>query len=243
MLLNTAPFFSIFFIDVVTAGVAIFILLLGFRLPERVRGPEREKHDYLGELKGGLRYIGSQPYLKYFFLASLYVFLGPVAFLTPLQVTRNYGENATFLMAVEVAFSVGMILGGLLIAAWGGFRNKIHSIALAIFGMAACTVLLGIPIPFWVYLIIMGAAGLSMPICNTPAMVLLQEKVDPDYMGRVFGIMTMISTSIMPLSMLMFGPLADVVAIEWLLLGTGALMLIISLLFLRNRTLVRAEAG
>lgn len=98
VLLNTAPFFSIFFIDVVTAGVAIFILLLGFRLPERVRGPEREKHDYLGELKGELRYIGSQAYLKYFFifLASLYVFLGPVAFLTPLQVTRNYGDNATF---------------------------------------------------------------------------------------------------------------------------------------------------
>lgn len=181
-------------------------------------------------------------YLKHFFifLSFFYVSVGPVGFLTPLQVTRNYGDNATFLMAVEVAFSVGMIFGGLLIAAWGGFRNKIHSIALGIFAMAACTVLLGIHIPFWTYLVFMGVVGLSMPICNTPSMVLLQENVDPDYMGRVFGIMTMISTSIMPLSMLIFGPLADVIAIEWLLLGTGALMLVLSVLFLENRTLLKA---
>ena len=60
-----------------------------------------------------------------------------------------------------------------------------------------------------------------MPMFNTPATVLLQEKVEEDYLGRVFGVMGMISTSMMPLGMLIFGPIADFIKIEWMLLGTG----------------------
>jgi DHA3 family macrolide efflux protein-like MFS transporter len=41
--------------------------------------------------------------------------------------------------------------------------------------------------------------------------------------------------------MLVFGPISDSVAIEWLLLGTGALVLIQSIFLLVSRTL--REAG
>jgi DHA3 family macrolide efflux protein-like MFS transporter len=55
-------------------------------------------------------------------------------------------------------------------------------------------------------------------------MVLLQEQVEPDYLGRVMGVMGMIGSAAMPLGMLLFGPLADLVRIEWLLVGTGLVM-------------------
>ena len=45
----------------------------------------------------------------------------------------------------------------------------------------------------------------------------------------------------MPLSMLLFGPVSDSVAIEWLLLITGVLMLVQSTFLLVSRTL--REAG
>jgi DHA3 family macrolide efflux protein-like MFS transporter len=71
-------------------------------------------------------------------------------------------------------------------------------------------------------------------------MVLLQQKVDPDFLGRVFGFLNMISSSIMPMAMLVYGPVADFIKIEWLLLGTGFLMVIQSLFMLKNKVLIEA---
>ncbi len=79
-----------------------------------------------------------------------------------------------------------------------------------------------------------------MPLFNTPATVLLQEKVDEDFLGRVFGVMGMISSIMMPLGMLIFGPLADIVKIEWLLIGTGVLLFIQGFFLVGNKPLVEA---
>ena len=50
----------------------------------------------------------------------------------------------------------------------------------------------------------------------------------------------MLMTSIMPLGMLIFGPLAELIRIEWMLLGTGALLLLYGLRVLWNRRLLEA---
>ena len=51
----------------------------------------------------------------------------------------------------------------------------------------------------------------------------------------------MISTSVMPLGMLVLGPMADRVRIVWILLATGGLMVIGGLLMLLDRTIRRGE--
>lgn len=86
----------------------------------------------------------------------------------------------------------------------------------------------------------MAVFGIAMPIFNTPTTVLLQEKVDESYLGRIFGVFGMISTSMMPMGMLIFGPMADVIKVEWLLVGTGLLILILSLILGRNKVLMEA---
>ncbi|MOA28109.1 hypothetical protein D3C78_1490340 [compost metagenome] len=106
--------------------------------------------------------------------------------------------------------------------------------------MGGCTLALGIVPVFWIYLIFMGAFGIAMPIFNTPTTVLLQEQVNENYMGRIFGVFGMISTSMMPLGMLIFGPLADIIRIEWLLIGTGVFVLILSIGLGRSKVLIKA---
>lgn len=166
--------------------------------------------------------------------------MAPAAFLTPLQVTRSFGDDVWRLTAIEIAFSVGMMAGGGIIASWGGFKNKVYTMSIASFIMAASTFALGIVPVFWIYLAIMAVFGVAMPIFNTPTTVMLQEKVDENYLGRIFGVFGMISTSMMPIGMLIFGPLADVVKIEWLLIGTGLFMLVLTVFFARNKRLVEA---
>lgn len=86
----------------------------------------------------------------------------------------------------------------------------------------------------------MGLAGLAMPIFNTPATVLLQEKVEESFLGRVFGVLGMLSSSMMPLGILLFGPLSDVIMIEWLLIATGLVMVIQGFFLLGNKALIEA---
>src|SRR5690606_249975 len=106
--------------------------------------------------------------------------------------------------------------------------------------MGVCTFALGIPMNFFIYLTFMGIFGVAMPIFNTPTTVLLQEKIEENYLGRVFGVMGMISTSMMPIGMLIFGPIADLIKIETILLGTGALMIVLSILLGKDKMLLQA---
>lgn len=241
-LLTVATIEAIFFIDVVTAALAILTLLLFFRIPVHRKAAEHATTGYFDDLKQGLAYIGKQAYLKAFFafMAVFFILMAPASFLTPLQVTRTFGDDVWRLTAIEIAFSVGMMIGGALIAAWGGFRNKVHTMTLATILMGVCTFLLGVVPIFWIYLVFMAIFGIAMPLLNTPTMVMIQEKVDENYMGRIFGVFSMISTSMMPMGMLIFGPIADVFPIEWLLLGTGVLILLLSLILVRNKALLEA---
>ncbi len=181
-------------------------------------------------------------YLVPFFvyMAALLFLVSPAAFLTPLQVTRTYGADVWRLTAIEVAFSAGMMAGGAVLSAWGGFANRIRTMVLANAVMAGLTVVLGLAPSFWLYLAAMVAFGLALPFFNTPSAVLLQDHVEAGFLGRVFSILTMISTSVMPLGMLLFGPLAEAVRIEWILLATGALMAGLAAAVLANRRLVEA---
>ena len=81
--------------------------------------------------------------------------------------------------------------------------------------------------------------GLAVPLFNTPFTVLLQQRIEGDYLGRVFGVIGVV-TSMAPLAMLLFGPVADLMRIEWLLIGTGVLLCVVSCLMLASRVLVTA---
>ena len=106
--------------------------------------------------------------------------------------------------------------------------------------IAACTFALGLAPAFWLYLGLWGVFGVAMPIFNTPATVLVQQKVEGDFLGRVFGVIGMISSTMLPLGMLVFGPMADFVRIELLLVATGILLFILSVIMGANKVLYEA---
>ncbi len=241
-LLTVATIESIFFIDVVTAAIAVSILLFFLKVPAHAKAQSPQEVSYFKDLREGVSYIRKHTYVSKFFIFCAFFFflIAPVAFLTPLQVTRSFGNDVWRLTAIEITFSIGMILGGVLMVSWGGFRNKIHTMTLSSIIIGCCTFAFGVVPVFWVYLSIMVICGLSMPLFNTPSMVLLQEKVEADFLGRVFGVLSMISSSMMPLGMLVFGPMADIIPIEWILIGTGLLLFVQSFFLIGNKDLVEA---
>jgi DHA3 family macrolide efflux protein-like MFS transporter len=241
-LLTIATIETIFFIDVITAAIAVFILLLFLHVPAHAKAMEKQTTSYFSDMREGVRYVKNHAYVKKYFLfcAIFFILAAPVAFLTPLQVTRSFGNDVWRLTALEITFSMGMMAGGIIMASWGGFKNKVHTMVLSTVGIGLGTFALGVIPIFWIYLIFMALIGGVMPMFNIPATVLLQQKVEGDFLGRVFGVFGMIASSMMPLGMLVFGPIADIIKIEWLLIGTGLLLAIQSFFMLRSKVLIEA---
>nr|WP_267899446.1 MFS transporter [Trichococcus shcherbakoviae] len=237
-----APMEGIFMIDIVTAALAIAIMVFLLKVPTHEKASQEQVSNYLQDMKLGFRYIQNHAFIKRLFLYfSLAFFMAaPVSFLSPLQVARSFGDDVWRLTAIEIAFSIGMIGGGLWIASWGGFKNRIHSIAFAIGAMGLCTFGMGVIPNFWIYLFLMGLVGLVIPLLNAPSMTLLQEKVEEDFLGRVFGVQSMVASSMMPLGMLIFGPLADRMAIEILMAVSGVFLMVVAFFAIRDRVLLEA---
>lgn len=241
-LLTMATIEVIFFIDVITAADAVLIFLLFLHVPAHTKVLEQQRITYFGDMREGINYIKNHGFIKiiFLFITIYFILIAPASFLTPLLITRSFGEDVWRLTAMSVVYSVGMMAGGMIIATWSGFKNRVHSMGLSILVIGACTFALGIIPIYWFYLFFMALIGAAMPFFNTPFTVLLQEKVEGDFLGRVFGVLNMISSSIMPLVMLVYGPLADFIKIEWLFIGTGLLMFVESLFMLGNKVLIEA---
>ncbi|HBX23337.1 MAG TPA: MFS transporter [Desulfotomaculum sp.] len=241
-LLTMTTIETIFFIDVVTAAIAVLVLLVFLHVPVHAKALEKQPISYFNDMREGILYIRNNAYIRQFFLfcAFFFFFVAPAAFLTPLQVARSFGGDVWRLTAIEVTFSIGMMVGGVIMAAWGGFKNRVHTMTLSTLISGACTVALGLVPVFWIYLLFMGLIGIAMPFFNTPSTVLIQEKVDENYLGRVFGVFGMIASAMMPLGMLVFGPVSDVMPIEWLLIGTGLLLFIQGFFLLGSKVLIEA---
>ncbi|MEG0291830.1 MAG: MFS transporter [Anaerovoracaceae bacterium] len=244
VLLSFFPIQYILLIDVITAligiSVVFFFVYVKHSKPESTQNPS-----YFGELKEGVHYIMKTPWLKVLMVVSALFGLlsAPACLLTPLQVTRSFGDDVWRLSAVEILFSVGMIAGGIGISAWGGFKNKVHTIMLSCIILGVTTILLGLVPSFFAYLLVIIICGASIPISNTPIMTILQTNIEPQVMGRVFSFASIIGGLAMPISMIFFGPLADKVSIELLLVITGILITVggASLRFSKSLFLVGKE--
>ena len=242
-LMASWPLETIFFIDVSTAAVAI-VIIANLPLPPHAREGSVSSSQWR-DLREGLRYLWDHAFLKnligYYFVIMFLVV--PAAFLTPQMVTRSFGPEVWKLTVNEIAFSAGMTLGGFLMAAWGGFRNRIHTIAYACMAFGVLILGMGAAPVFWLYLIVLFVTGVTLPSYNVASMTLLQEQVENTFQGRVFSFVQIGSSVAMPLGMVLFGPLADTVRIETLLMITGGLLVLTGTVMMIDRKMRCAEGG
>lgn len=223
----SASIVAVFFVDVVTAAIGIGLLLL-VAVPRLVRS-EAGPVGYLDDLRGGVRYVLTHTFVRWLLALYAVVFLLIVApsYLTPLMVVRTFGDEVWKLTVNELAFSVGMLLGGVAIAAWGGSRNRIAMLLGSTLVFGALSVGMGLSTNMWVFFSLMFGLGLAVPFFSTPSMTVLQETVEPEMQGRVFGFVGIVMAVAMPIGMAVFGPLADTFTVEQLLVAAGLALFVV----------------
>lgn len=224
---SAASLIPIFLIDVVTAVIGIAILAT-IAVPT-IRRVGAETPGYFADLVDGIRYIAHHAFVRWLLVVFAIIFLLTVApsNLTPLMLVRSFPagteQDVVNLAVLEVSFSIGMVLGGILVASFFARRSRIGMIIVSSLSFGALSIGLGLSANIWVFFAFMFLVGLAVPFFSTPSMTLLQETVEPERQGRVFGFVGIVMAVAMPIGMTVFGPLADIVEIEVLLVAAGLL--------------------
>lgn len=224
----SADIVAVFFVDVVTAVIGIGMLLL-VPVATIVRTQADGPTSYFGDLVGGLRYVAGHAFVRWVLVLFAVVFVLIVApsYLTPLMVARTFGPEVWKLTANELAFSIGMLLGGGAVAIWAAKRSRIGLIIGSTLAFGGISIGLGVSTNLWVFLGFMFLLGLAVPFFSTPSTTVLQETVEPEMQGRVFGFVGIVMAVAMPFGMAVFGPLADVVSVELLLILAGVALFVV----------------
>ena len=211
---------TILLIDIVTAGIGIGLFSC-IRLSKQERS--QEMPSALAEMGAGIRYAYSCATVrKTLIVYGLFVFLTvPAGYLSGLLVCRIYGDAYWYLTAVELAGFGGMMLGGLVMSLWGGFKSRRRTLAAGLTLFGAMAIAMGIGRCFLLYLVFMVLYGVALTAVQTTITTLLQETAEPAMQGRIFGLVSSLYSSCYPIGMALFGPLADAIRLEWLMIVSG----------------------
>jgi DHA3 family macrolide efflux protein-like MFS transporter len=220
---------GILFIDVVTAIIGLS-LLATVAVPTLARATSADKPSYFADLKEGMSYIFTHQLVRWVMAIFAIVFLLIVApsNLSPLMLVRNFGTEIWKLTVLELSFGVGMAIGGALIALLANKLDRIGTIIATSVAFGVLAIVMGFTTNLILFFSLFFFIGLIVPAFSTSAMTLLQETVEPERQGRVFGFVGIVIAVAMPLGMAVLGPLADVVSVEILLIVTGAATIVIA---------------
>lgn len=226
LLMSTLPIFQVLAIDILTAGLAILPLLF-IAIPQPVREDAHlavTPKTVWADVRGGFRYVVSWPGVFTLLLMAAMVnfLLSPGSAFMPLLVTQHFKGGALQLAWMQSAWGVGVVAGGLLLSAWGGFRRKIITSMLSLMGIGVGVLLTGAA-PAWGYWIAwsgMLISGIMNPLTNGPLFALLQSKIEPHMQGRVFTLVNSLASAMMPLGMMIGAPVAEWLGLRsWYLFG------------------------
>jgi DHA3 family macrolide efflux protein-like MFS transporter len=213
----------------VTAVIGLS-LLATIAVPTLSRVASDEKPSYFTDLREGLEYIFSNDLVRWVMVIYSIVFLLIVApsNLSPLMLVRNFGSDVWLLTILEFAFGVGMVAGGALMAIFGAKADRLGMMVgtSILFGVLA--VVMGFTTNLILFYSLFFLIGLAVPAFSTSSMTLLQETVEPERQGRVFGFVGIVMAVAMPVGMAVLGPLADIVSVEILLIVTGVATVLIA---------------
>ncbi len=236
LVLILLPMSTILMIDVVTAIIAIGALV-AVNVPQPERTSLLVKKSVLGDMMDGFRFLKKTRGILLIVVMAMFLNLvgGPAGALIPILVTNHFHGDVTYLAIIQSASAIGMVLSGILLGIWGGGRRRIFTALIALIVIGILDMLIGLMPPdafFQATALFFLAAGLGT-IVNGSVLALLQSTIPADKQGRVFALVGAGSTAMMPIGLVIAGPVADVYGVPiWfiasgvatIVLGTAALL-------------------
>lgn len=228
-LIALMPLHTVLAVDLVTAALAILpLLFINIPEPKRDSALEQGKTSVWKDMQVGFRYVWEWTGLRniIFVAVSVNLVTIPAITLMPLLVKNEFFGGAMEIASMQSAWAVGFLVGGVLLSVWGGFKRKVLTASMGMFGAGLGLLLVGLAhtVAFQMAMAGIFIAGLMNVLMNGPAFALLQTVVDEDMQGRVMSVVISLANAITPLGLLFAGPLADRT-------GVNAMFIVASLVF------------
>ena len=225
--LSIGTFRSTLFIDILTAILGIGLLSCVL-LPKQETA--NENVSVFSEMKAGVHYSFSDKIIgKILIVYGLFILLSvPAGFMAALLVSRVYGDVYWYLTAVELVGFAGMALGGVLMGIWGGFKSRVKTFAAGLLMLSIMTIGMGVSPYFILYLVMMFVYSIALTMIQTATTTILQEQTESSMQGRVFGLMGAMYSGFLPVGMAIFGPLADMLPLQWIMVGSGIALVLVT---------------
>ncbi|WP_306291634.1 MFS transporter [Microbispora sp. GKU 823] len=192
-------------IDVASYVFAI-VAVLAVRFPDTL--PWRPREPLSTEIRKGFAYTWNERGLRAMlvFFAVLNIFLSPLLLLvSPLVLSF---ATLTEVSVISVVTGLGVMLGGLTMAVWGGpAKWRFRGVLVSTLAIAAGSVVTGLRPS----LLVIGAGAFSLTyfltLMNAMYSTIVQIKVPYRYHGRVFALNTLVAWSTLPIGMGLVAPL------------------------------------
>ncbi|MFW9891350.1 MAG: MFS transporter [Candidatus Thorarchaeota archaeon] len=244
MLMVLLPMHFIILIDVVTAAMAILPLLF-IRIPRPTSSeskPDAGVSGVVRDIIAGFSYMKNWKGGRFITIALMLtnVVLIPAFALTPLLVLLHFSGGAFELALIESMMGIGMVLGGITLGVWGGFKRRMLTAIVALFAASASIFVVGLA-PANLILIAVGGmfiAGMMIPLASGSIMAVVQSIVPPAIQGRVFTVLISLGPAMTPFGLALAGAIGEAFGIQaWYLVG-GILLAIIGIFGSTNRSIL-----
>ncbi len=231
-------------IDVVTALLAI-VPLIFVHVPQPARALPEEQTSVWSDLGEGMRFVWRWRGLAILIaLISVLHFLAAPAFsLIPIVVTKYFDKGALELAWMQSASGIGLLVGGVLLSTWGGFKRRIVTVLLGLSLLGGCMAVIGVlpSTAFWAAAGAMFCTSVMAPMVVGSFQAVQQAIVPPEMQGRVFTLARSGMDVMSPLGMVIAGPVADGLGVQWWYLLTGGALVVMAVGAFFIPTLMRLE--
>lgn len=224
-----------FLADAASFGVSA-LTLVGVRLPARLvpastaDGAAAPKRGLMGEIGEGIAYAFRHPLIRATMLVTIFGNLGFSAALNVglIVLSHNLSPSPVTFGLLLSAAGVGGIIGGLLSSFFGRLPRR-GVLGMVLFGissfvMASIAVLAGpaARLPFSLGLAVaadqrilavalaLGVMGFILGLADTMFLTVMQQRIAPEYMARVFSLQVLAGSLIVPVSLVGAGYLTAI---------------------------------
>ena len=121
---------------------------------------------------------------------------------------------------------------------WGGFKSRLKTLVVGMLLFGALAIGMGAAGSFILYLILMFVYGIALTMVQTSTTTMLQEQTKPEMQGRIFGFFGAIYSAFLPIGMVVFGPLSDIVSMRYIMAFSGIALIVLGVVTKEKMKLV-----
>lgn len=221
----------ILLLDVVGAAIACTSLLfVKIPNPERVEQTSLHVWKDLREAIQGVRKV--KGLVALFMLSVLGTFvIMPVSALFPLMTLKHFLGDALQISIIEAVWGAGMLVGGSIMGIWAVKNNKVILLNAMYLTLGFSFLASGLlpPEGFWIFVALSFIGGISGSVYYACFTSIIQIRLDPAILGRVFSVYGSLSLLPSMVGLLATGFIADTIGMGNTFVISGIILMFIGI--------------